>query len=78
MRPSLALPPELYWPGTKPIQAANWRPLLNSAPLPTIATIAVAVVWPTPMSCINCCAAVQSLVMALMWASYCLTRSSRW
>jgi len=40
MRPRRAFPPELYWPGTKPIQAANWRPQVNSLALPTIATIA--------------------------------------
>src|SRR4051794_15571143 len=34
-QPSLAA--ELYWPGTKPSHAANWRPLANSAALPTIA-----------------------------------------
>ena len=30
MRPSRVLPPELYCPGTRPSQAANWRPHLNS------------------------------------------------
>ena len=27
-----------YWPGTRPIQAANCRPFLNSRALPTLAT----------------------------------------
>ena len=39
---------------------------------------AVAVVSPTPISCMSCCAAVQPRAMVRMWTSYCLTRSSRW
>src|ERR1019366_2600332 len=48
MRPRRVLPPELYCPGTRPSQAANWRLLLNSRALPTVATMAVAVTSPMP------------------------------
>ena len=37
-----------YCPGTRPIQAANCRPFLNSRALPTVATMASAVVGPMP------------------------------
>ena len=66
MRPSRVLPPELYCPGVKPSQAANWRPHLNSWPLPIIATIVVAVVWPTPRKRMSCWARASSLAMAAM------------
>ena len=39
---------------------------------------AVAVVSPTPISCMSCCAAVQPRAMVRMWTSYCLIRLSRW
>jgi hypothetical protein len=41
--------------------AANYRPLSNTWPLPTIATRHVAVVAPTPLSCINCLVRASSL-----------------
>ena len=47
MRPSRCLPPLLYWPGTRPIHAATWRPLSNSWPPPRLASSALAVVGGT-------------------------------
>lgn len=55
MRPSRALPPELYWPGTRPSHALNVRPQQQSWPLPIVLTGSMAVVWPMPDNCINCC-----------------------
>ena len=60
MRPKRALPPELYGPGTSPSQAASGRPLLKSWPLPIIASNAVAVVSPTPLRRMSCCARASS------------------
>jgi hypothetical protein len=37
------------WRGTSPIQAARCLPFLNSDPSPMAATIAVAVLGPTPL-----------------------------
>ena len=50
IRPRRVLPPELYWPGTMPSQAASCLPLSNSLALPIIATSAVDVVSPTPLT----------------------------
>jgi len=41
-------PPVECCVGTKPHQAANWRPFLHTPPLPTAATRAVAVIGPIP------------------------------
>jgi hypothetical protein len=35
--------------GTRPTQAARWRPFLNSVPSPMAATTDVAVLGPTPL-----------------------------
>ena len=40
---------ELTCRGTRPTQAARWRPFLNSEPSPIAATTAVAVLGPTPL-----------------------------
>ena len=61
MCPRRAFPPVEYWLGVKPIQAANWRPFLNSRALPTVATMASAVVGPMPRIFIRRCAGSQSL-----------------
>ena len=42
------LPPDEYCRGTRPSHAARCRPFLNSLASPTAATIAVAVIGPTP------------------------------
>ena len=43
------MPPELYWPGVNPSQAANCRPHRNSWPRPIIATTAVTAGGPTTL-----------------------------
>ena len=45
--------------------------------LPTMATIAVAVVSPIPTICMSCYAGVLSLAIALTCTSHCSMRSSR-
>jgi len=65
MCPRRGLPPVEYWLGVSPIQAANCRPFLNSRALPTVATMASAVVGPMPRIFIRRCAGSQSLA----WAS---------
>src|SRR5437763_16806368 len=53
MPDSFALPPVEYCFGTRPIHAANSRPLWNAAPLPIEATIAVAIKAPMPGICLS-------------------------
>jgi hypothetical protein len=48
MRPSLSLPPEEFWRGTRPRKAANSRPDLNRLGSGTEAAKAVALISPTP------------------------------
>ena len=50
MRPSRVLPPVEYCFGVRPNQAANWRPFLNSCPSATLATMAEALIGPTPLN----------------------------
>ena len=72
MRPRRVLPPELYWPGTRPSQAASCRPFLKSRALPIVATsarggaCADALQLHQPLRC------VQSRGHRLMCASYCV------
>src|SRR5438309_10948593 len=57
MLPRLLMPYSFAWPpveccrGTRPSQAANSRPLLNAAPLPIAATVAVETSGPIPGIC---------------------------
>lgn len=53
-------PPVDNWRGTKPNQAAIPRPDLNIRPLPTAATVAVAIIGPMP-----------GTVMAFLQSSHC-------
>jgi len=48
MRPSRALPPVELWRGVRPRKAANSRPLEKALVSRTVATIAEAVIGPTP------------------------------
>ena len=48
MRPRRSLPPEEFCLGTRPRNAANYRPFLKTAGSDTLAARAVAVITPTP------------------------------
>ncbi len=50
MAPSLDLPPDEFCLGTKPSQAVNSLPFLNTEILPAVATAALAVTGLTPQS----------------------------
>ena len=48
IRPRRSLPPEEFCRGTRPRNAANWRPVLKTPGSGTLAARAVAVMMPTP------------------------------
>lgn len=55
IRPSRSFPPDDLLIGVSPTQAAKSRPVLNCSPLPIVATIAEALIGPTPgMVCRSC------------------------
>ena len=65
--PSLSLPPLDLLSGVRPSQAAKSRPVLNCFASPTVATMAEAVIGPTPgirmrrrvsLSSIACCSII--------------------
>jgi hypothetical protein len=74
------LPPEEFWRGTSPSQAANWRPLLKTFALPTLATNALAVSGPIPGIACKRWLAVSSRCHALISLSSSSTcrSSARW
>ena len=66
MSPSTGFPPVENCRGTRPSQAANCRPFLNSFASPTLATTALAVTGPTPQTATMRCMAALSRTWALM------------
>ena len=68
--PQVVLATRAVCPGTRPIQAQNWRPLVKSCPLPIVAAMALAVVGPIPGSCISCLACSSSRARCAMCLSY--------
>ena len=53
MRPSLSLPPDEFWRGTRPSEAENSRPERNAVGSVTEAARAVALMTPTPGMVVN-------------------------
>ena len=58
MRPRRCRPPVERCLGVRPRKAAKWRADLNSVALATVATMAVAVILPTPQGIVTIFAAV--------------------